>query len=118
MGISYAQSHFGLSAATAGTIVSLNGVVGVFSLLSMGHIGRVLTDVQMIIGGITVCALGIIGFSPLDSLEDGAENAVWKYFVGILMIYGIGYPIGHTAVIGLFSKGEKEHIGIPGSVNE
>jgi len=104
MGISYAQSHFGLSAATAGTIVSMNGVIGVFSLLSMGCIGRVLTDVQMIIGGITVCALGIIGFSPLHSVEDGAENAVWKYVVGILMIYGVGYPIGHTAVIGLFSK--------------
>ena len=106
MGISFAESHFGLSPAMAGIIVSINGIIGVYMLLSMSYLGRLLTDVQMIIGGITVCALGIIGFAPLHSVEDGADNALWRYVVGIFMIYGIGYPIGHTAVIGLFSKGK------------
>mmetsp|Transcript_29881 Transcript_29881/g.61679 ORF Transcript_29881/g.61679 Transcript_29881/m.61679 type:complete len:510 (+) Transcript_29881:249-1778(+) len=104
MGISFAQSHFDLKPAVAGTIVSICGAIGVMSLLSMGYLGRFLTDVQMIIGGITVCAIGIIGFAPLTSVENGADNAMWKYIMGIFMIYGIGYPIGHTAVIGLFSK--------------
>lgn len=106
MGISFAQSHFDLKPEVAGTIVSICGAIGVISLLSMGYLGRFLTDVQMIIGGITVCAIGIIGFAPLTSVENGADNAMWKYIMGIFMIYGIGYPIGHTAVIGLFSKGK------------
>jgi len=104
MGISFAESHFGLSAAVAGTIVSINGMVGVASLLSMSFLGRLLTDIQMIIGGITVCAVGIISFASLQSVENGAQNSIVHYCVGIFMIYGIGYPIGHTAVIGLFSK--------------
>lgn len=104
MGVSFAESHFGLSAAVTGTVVSLCGMVGVCTLLSMGTLGRVLTDIQMIIGGIIVCAIGIISFASLTSVELGAENSLLHYIIGIFMIYGIGYPIGHTAVIGLFSK--------------
>lgn len=105
MGISFAQSHFGLEPALAGLIVSINGMIGVAALLSMGWLGRFFTDVQMILGGIIVCALGIISFAPLDAVEDGGSNSVIHYGFGIFMIYAIGYPIGHTAVIGLFSKG-------------
>mmetsp|Transcript_7362 Transcript_7362/g.16694 ORF Transcript_7362/g.16694 Transcript_7362/m.16694 type:complete len:503 (-) Transcript_7362:126-1634(-) len=104
MGISFAESHFGLEPAVAGTIVSICGMIGVCSLLSMSFIGRILTDIQMIIGGISVCAVGIITFGSLTSIEDGAENSIVHYIIGIFLIYGIGYPIGHTAVIGLFSK--------------
>mmetsp|Transcript_28172 Transcript_28172/g.59494 ORF Transcript_28172/g.59494 Transcript_28172/m.59494 type:complete len:509 (+) Transcript_28172:63-1589(+) len=104
MGISFAESHFGLQPALAGTIVSINGLIGVGCLLSMGYLGRLLTDIQMIIGGIAVCAIGIISFASLESVEMGAENSIVHYIIGIFMIYGIGYPIGHTAVIGLFSK--------------
>lgn len=104
LGISFAESHFNLEPEIAGIIVSFNGLIGVIALLSMGQLGRIFTDIQMIFGGIAVCALGIISFSMLQSVEDGATNATWRYFVGILMIYGIGYPIGHTALIGIFSK--------------
>jgi len=104
MGISFAESHFGLQPAVAGIIVSICGMVGVCSLLSMGFLGKILTDIQMIIGGIIVCAVGIISFASLTSVENGADNSIVHYIIGIFMIYGIGYPIGHTAVIGLFSK--------------
>jgi len=104
LGINFAQSHFNLEPEIAGIIVSGSGMVGVIALLNMGQLGRILTDIQMIVGGITVCAVGIISFSTLQSVENGAVNATWRYCLGILMIYGIGYPIGHTAVIGLFSK--------------
>jgi len=104
MGISFAESHFDLEPAIAGTIVSICGSIGVCSLLSMKFISRVFTDIQMIMGGITVCAIGIISFGSLTSVEDGAENSIVHYIIGIFLIYGVGYPIGHTAVIGLFSK--------------
>lgn len=104
MGISFAESHFGLQPAVAGTIVAVNGMIGVCSLLSMGYLGMFLTDIQMIFGGITVCAVGIVSFSGLKSVEMGADNSIYHYIFGIFLIYGVGYPIGHTAVIGLFSK--------------
>lgn len=46
-------------------------------------------------------AIGILSLTAID--EDGA-NSSWRYYLLIFMIYSIGYPIGHTAVIGLFSK--------------
>jgi len=104
MGISYGESHFGLNPAVAGTLVAVNGSLGVMSLLCMGHLAKFFSDVQMIVGGILICSLGIISFAPLESVENGGDNAFWKYTIGIFLIYGIGYPIGHTAVIGLFSK--------------
>ncbi|KAL7537587.1 hypothetical protein ACHAWF_005827 [Thalassiosira exigua] len=104
MCIAFAESHFGLHPSVAGTIVAVNGMVGVCSLLSMGFLGRFFTDIQMIIGGIVVCIAGNPSFSPLKSIEMGGENSSMHYAIGILLIYGIGYPIGHTAVIGLFSK--------------
>lgn len=107
MGIHFAQSYFNLDPAVAGTIVSINGAIGVCTLLSMGYIGRVLSDIQMILGGIGIFAAGILSFVPLQSVEMGAENSIVHYVIGITMIYGIGYPIGHTALIGLFSKGTR-----------
>ena len=108
MGIHFAQSYFNLDPAIAGTIVSINGVIGVCTLLSMGYIGRVLSDIQMILGGIGIFAAGILSFIWLRSVEMGAENSIVHYVIGITMIYGIGYPIGHTALIGLFSKGKRK----------
>merc|ERR1719491_2541578 len=48
-----------------------------------------------------VMAVGIIS---LSQIEEGYDNPTWRYYISIFMIYSIGYPIGHTAVIGLFSK--------------
>ena len=110
MGIHFAQSYFNLDPAIAGTIVSINGMIGVCTLLSMGYIGRVLSDIQMILGGIGIFAAGILSFAWLKSVEMGAENSIVHYVIGITMIYGIGYPIGHTALIGLFSKGKTEKV--------
>jgi ceroid-lipofuscinosis MFS transporter 7 len=106
MGINFAQSYFDLQPVVAGTILSLSGIVGVLLLLSIGFLGRFLTDTQMIIGGITVFAIGTVSFASLQSVEMGAENSIVHYIVAIFMIYGLGYPIAHTALIGLFSKGK------------
>lgn len=101
LGVSIAESHFGLYSAEAGVIVASCGTIGVFSLLSMGYLARYLTDIQLICGGMVVMSAGIMS---LAFLEDDDTNPSWKYIVAIFMLYSIGYPIGHTAVIGLFSK--------------
>lgn len=109
MGISFAESHFQMASSRAGTIVATSGLFGVFALLSMGHLTRHFTDVQLIYGGMAVMAVGIVslaGFneSVVAGMDEHNGNPTWRYVLAIFLIYAIGYPIGHTAVIGLFSK--------------
>ena len=48
----------------------------------------------------------IRGFwAPLISGDDVDAYAIW--LTAMVSMYGIGYPIGHTAVIGWFSKAMK-----------
>jgi ceroid-lipofuscinosis MFS transporter 7 len=101
LGISIAESHFQMESAQAGAIVAACGTVGVGSLLSIGYLTEYMTDIQLITGGLVVMAMGI---ASLTSLEEGADNSPWRFTAAIFMIYAIGYPVGHTAVIGLFSK--------------
>jgi len=101
VGITFAATHFDMTNSRASVIVATCGLLGVFALLSMGHIAKFLTDIQMLSGGMFVMCLGVLSLADIP--EDG-HTASWRYYVSIFMIYSIGYPIAHTAVIGLFSK--------------
>jgi ceroid-lipofuscinosis MFS transporter 7 len=103
LGISIAESHFDMESARAATIVASCGTIGVIALLSMGYVSTVFTDIQMICGGMAVMAVGILSLTGMDEVE---SNPSWRFILAIFMIYSVGYPIGHTAVIGLFSKGK------------
>jgi MFS transporter, ceroid-lipofuscinosis neuronal protein 7 len=105
LGVSFAESHFQMSSARTGIVVASSGCMGVISLLCMGHLAQWFTDIQLINGGMLVMALGIASLAPFRETEEGGENnPTWRYCGAIFLIYGIGYPVGHTAVIGLFSK--------------
>lgn len=107
LGISYAETYFDMYSARAGTIVASCGTLGVVALLCMGRLEKLFSDVQLIAGGLVVMAAGIFSLSSVQ--EDSAGD--WRYVLAIFMIYSVGYPIGHTAVIGLFSKSKyKEQI--------
>ena len=101
LGVSIAESHFDMASSRAGTIVASCGTMGVVALLSMGYLANYCTDIQLICGGMVVMCSGILSLAFLD---DDATNPSWKYILAIFLVYSIGYPIGHTAVIGLFSK--------------
>ena len=101
LGISFAESHFSMAASKAGTIVGCCGSIGVVVLLCMGKMATVLTDLQMICGGMIIMCFGIVS---LTSLQEEAHNPTWRYVFAIFMMYSVGYPVGHTAVIGIFSK--------------
>ena len=103
LGIAFAETHFDMYASRAGTIVATCGTLGVLSLLCMGQISRFLSDIQMIVGGMLVMIVGVLSLTDLD---DDKNYPNYRYVFAIFLIYSIGYPIGHTAVIGLFSKSE------------
>ncbi len=103
LGIVIAESRFDMTSAMAGTIVASCGTVGVLALLSMGYLAKYFTDIQLICGGMVVMCFGIFS---LTFLQDNGDNPSRIYVLAIFLVYAIGYPIGHTAVIGLFSKSE------------
>jgi ceroid-lipofuscinosis MFS transporter 7 len=104
LGIAIAQQHFAsLTSGKAGAVVAGCGALGVASLLCMGHLEQHFTDVQLINGGMLVMVAGILSLSTVEHV-DPERNSAWRYSAAMFLIYSIGYPIGHTAVIGLFSK--------------
>ena len=41
---------------------------------------------------------------PLSSSSSGSIFGVWQLYLALVLVYGFGYPIGHTALVGCFSK--------------
>ena len=101
VGIRYAESHFEMLNSRAGVVVGSCGTLGCISLLSMGRLSKYVRDFHMIIFGLFTMSLGIIS---LAFLSEDQVNAQWRYMLSIFLVYSIGYPIGHTAIMGLFSK--------------
>lgn len=101
LGVSIAQSQFDMTSVMTGTVVGSCGTMGVVALLSMGYLAKYFSDIHLICGGMVVMASGIMS---LAFLEENSSNPSWKFILAIFLVYSVGYPIGHTAVIGLFSK--------------
>ena len=59
-------------------------------------------DIQLMLGGIAVMIL-----AQIVGLSYGTIPEFWRYITSVVMMYAIGYPIGHTAVLGAFSKIQK-----------
>lgn len=104
LGIAIAQDYFGMTASRAGIIIACCGTLGVLSLLNMGHLEQRFTDAQIIAAGIVVMTLGV---TVLIFVREDTLNPSWQYMLSMCLIYSIGYPIGHTATLGLFSKSKK-----------
>lgn len=100
LGVQYAAANLGLSGPVTGYYVSACGVVGVCFLLSFPLLGRCFDDVELMVGGVAIMVASCVGM--ISRAHSGHDFAVW---VGALSaMYACGYPIGHTAAIGWFSK--------------
>lgn len=105
IGVVYAQQAFNMAGPTVGYVVAACGFCGVCALLSFKPLSKVLDDIQLMLGGIAVmmisCLLLIDSIRP-PTLSLQFKQKVWA--VAVFLMYAVGYPIGHTAVIGWFSK--------------
>ena len=67
-------------------------------------LSKLFDDVELMVGGIAVmvasCALLVGALRP--AAWDEAAKGFW--LTAVCSMYAVGYPIGHTAVIGWFSK--------------
>jgi len=104
MGMALAGTHFGLEYARAGSIVGACGALGVFCLLHMRRLGEMFSDIQLVCGGMLLMTVGVGILQTAAVNDDDATTNPIIYVISMLCMYGVGYPVGHTAVMGLFSK--------------
>lgn len=101
LGVEFAESRFNMYRSDAGYIVATMGFTGAIILMSMGSLYQRFDDTQLTSFGILLFSIGILVNTQLE--QDDA-NPKWKYIVAMFCCYSVGYPICHTALVGLFSK--------------
>lgn len=103
LGIEFAESLYGIDHANAGLIVASCGLLGCIILFLVKLSFSKHEDSSVIMVGILLFALGITMNMNLD--ENNAEqNSVWRFAFSMFLAYSVGYPVCHTATVGLFSK--------------
>mmetsp|Transcript_8237 Transcript_8237/g.25767 ORF Transcript_8237/g.25767 Transcript_8237/m.25767 type:complete len:456 (+) Transcript_8237:843-2210(+) len=124
LGVQYAMVNLDMTGEATGLVVAVCGVLGVAFLLSFKQLGRLFDDVELVLYGIAVMILSLVLMNRrwtkplLDDDLDADSYAIW--LTAMVAMYGVGYPVGHTAVIGWFSKAMKSRpqgffLGIFGS---
>ena len=97
------MADYGLSSLELGALISLSGIGGFINLLLFESFWTFyFTDLQLMLGGILVMTIPQFLLINYDHLPSRAA-----YISAVVIMYSMGYPIGHTAVLGGFSKIQK-----------
>ena len=92
-----------LSSIQLGILISLAGAAGTVQLLLFDSFwAKRFTDIQLILGGSVVMML-----AQLFLINYGTVTPLANFIIAVILMYTIGYPIAHTAVLGGFSKVQK-----------
>jgi len=86
------------SVAHVGSTFAFFGLLGVASIMTLPYLTRWFTDIDLMLGGMSLMLVSTVLLSNMKDLTNiHFRFALW-------LMYGIGYPIGHTAMLGAFSK--------------
>ncbi|CAM9412963.1 unnamed protein product, partial [Ectocarpus sp. 8 AP-2014] len=99
IGAAYAIATFSLTSAEAGSMFATCGAIGVVALLSMRLLCKHFNDIQLVLGGMSFMTV-TCAMLALPPTFIGLN----VFIAAVFLMYSVGYPIGHTAVLGLFSK--------------
>jgi MFS transporter, ceroid-lipofuscinosis neuronal protein 7 len=96
----FVLKHFQWDLIRLGIAITVCGLIGVLFLLCFPLLLRFVKDTDLIIGGI-----GLMFLSCL-LLVDGLFSNITeqRVYLALILMFAVGYPIGHTALIGVFSK--------------
>lgn len=106
LGLVYVTSHYKWTSMQSGLTFSACGAVGVLTLFLFGLLLRFASDADLVLGGLGLMAVsclmfGAAGWGPHEAMP------LWEFYVAIALMYSVGYPVGHTALIGIFSRLKK-----------
>lgn len=89
------------NATILGILVSTSGLIGVVILLFFRLITNKFSDHDIIIMGIG--SMSILCFILGCSVQTGTIS-LWQFGTSVICMYSFAYPVGHTALLGMFSK--------------
>uniref|UniRef100_A0A7S2V0P8 Major facilitator superfamily (MFS) profile domain-containing protein n=1 Tax=Fibrocapsa japonica TaxID=94617 RepID=A0A7S2V0P8_9STRA len=98
LGAEFAITALHFDSADTGFIFASFGFLGVLALLSMRYLCERFADVFLVFWGVFLMVVSCVLFYLVH------VTGTVGFSVAIFVMYSVGYPIGHTALIGLFSK--------------
>lgn len=97
--------EFGFSELVLGAFVTICGILGTLQLIFFKEFWcKYFSDMTLMLGGISIMTLAQClpsNFGPDES------RMPWQFSTSFLLIYSLGYPLGNSAVLGLFSSLQK-----------
>ena len=100
LGVSIARSQLGWDNVRAGYLFSAGGAVGVGALLSFAWLVRTFGDIKLVVWGLGIMIVSLL--LMVDWTGNGISPVA--FLLAVPLMYSIGYPVGHTAELGMFSK--------------
>jgi Na+/melibiose symporter-like transporter len=110
LGASYGYNSVHMSTITLSALFSGAGACGTLTLLSFQFLCKWFNDVQLILGGMLIMIIagallvdsGVrkrVLYRPLHLMECVPQAGVTPsmFYASVVLMYTIGYPIGHTA---------------------
>lgn len=90
----------GLSLSKTSLDIGALGGMGLLVYMMMRPLSRLYGDFSLLIGGLLVTAVGtvMLSFPRLEALP------LWVFIFALSLIWSVGYPIGQTATLSVFSK--------------
>lgn len=99
LGSEFVITRFGWKSSQVGVFFSVFGAMGVLALLMFSSLVSCFSDIQLIVFGMCVMVVSCL----VIAMQLYSQSEL-QFYLAIAMMYSIGYPIGHTALIGMFSK--------------
>eukprot|EP00981_Chlorochromonas_danica_P010431 scaffold3227_cov188-Ochromonas_danica.AAC.17 len=98
--------EYNLSQIWLGLIVSIAGSIGTLQLIYFQQLWcRNFSDFTLMVGG-----LGLLGVAQLFAMSWSAlgedvhsSKSMWRFVVALYLVYALAYPVGNSAVLGIFS---------------
>lgn len=103
LGAQIAVNDYNMTIFNVGVLITSCGAFGFIQLLMFKSFWtKYFTDMQLMFGGIFVMIV-----AQLIALSYAETPNFTRFIMSFVLMYAIGYPIGHTAVLGAFSKIQK-----------
>jgi ceroid-lipofuscinosis MFS transporter 7 len=90
----------GLSLGTASLDIGVLGVLGLVAYLMLRPLSKRTDDYPLVVCGLALMTLG----SFLLMMQSRHNLPLWIYLTALSTIWSLGYPIGQTATLSIFSK--------------
>lgn len=104
IGAHIAITRYGMTVTEVGILVTSCGVFGFVQLLLFKSFWtKYFSDMTLMLGGIFTMII-----SQMIAVSYAQEPTKEAFLTSFIIMYAVGYPIGHTAVLGAFSKIQKK----------